>query len=376
MKTRIHGRVDIVFGLLFLFLLAGCFFCSKSSAEPEDLFKHPLYSKYNFGKEESIIDFATQPLAAPLGVVVEVMKRDNILAEQLKSKGREIRFHSFFKGADANFFIKQGLVEVAITGDTPTITLSATYDIVVAALVKQGHSSLIAKKQMEIKQLKGKRIGYSFGSTAHYGLLLGLYAAGMSESDVTMVPMEIDMLAEAIETDKVDAISAWEPIPMSLLARHPDYVVLQQFMNSSYMCFTKAFINRNPEETSWILASFLRSLRWMKMNEKNTVQAAEWNWKARSEFQNKPSEVTVEQLTVITRNQALSIAEAPYIPIKDFKEEGMFYKSLNFLKSQKLIQASVPWKKVKDSLDRDLMASVLSNPVKYRLDEFDYKPGK
>ena len=348
---------------------------SAPQSKSEDLSTHPVYSGYNFGKEEKVIDFATQPLAAPLGVIVEVMKRDRILREQLKSKGKEIRFHPFFKGADGNHFMKRGLVEIAITGDTPAITLAATYDIVIPALVKQGHTSLIAKRQMQIIELKGKRIGYSFGSTAHYGLQIALYTAGMKESDVVMVPMEINELSEAIEKNRVDAITAWEPIPIALLARHPEYVILQQFINTNYLCLTRAFATHYPEETSLLLASFVRALRWMKMDGKNLRMAAAWSLNAIEKFQNKPSEVTMEQLAAITRSQALPIAEAPYIPLKDFDEKGMFSKSFNFLKSQGLIAASVPWDKIKASLNRGMMAEVLSKPVKYKLGKFDYERG-
>jgi hypothetical protein len=144
-----------LFSLLAFFLASGAVF-PASPDEAEDLSNHPVYCRYNFGMEERVIDVAIQSLAAPLGVIAEVMRRDRILSEQLQGKGMEVRFHSFFKGADSNFFMKRGIVEIAMTGDTPAIILSATYDIVIAALVKQGQTALIAKKQMQISELKGK----------------------------------------------------------------------------------------------------------------------------------------------------------------------------------------------------------------------------
>jgi ABC-type nitrate/sulfonate/bicarbonate transport system substrate-binding protein len=375
MTDKLRFKTRIYFLVFIVFLGTASLALSAPQGKPGDLSNHPVYSGYPFGSDEKVIDFATQPLAAPLGVIVEAMKRDRILRGQLKSKGKELRFHAFLKGADGNYFMKRGLVEIAVTGDTPVITLAATYDLVIPALVKQGHTSLIAKRQMQISELKGRRIGYSFGSTAHYGLLIALYASKLKESDVVLVPLEIDELSEALERDRVDAITAWEPIPMALLAKHPEYAILQQFINTNYLCLTRAFAKRHPEETSWLLASFVRALRWMKRDEKNLLRAAAWNMKDREKFQNKPSDVTLEQLATITRSQALPLSDAPYIPLKDLKDDGMFFKSFEFLKSQGVIVASAPWDKIKASLDRKMLAEVLSRPVKYKLDKFDYDPG-
>jgi hypothetical protein len=206
-------------------------------------------------------------------------------------------------------------------------------------------------------------------------LLTALYAAGMKESDIVLVPLEINALSAALESERVDAITAWDPISTALLAKHPDYAILQQFINTSYLCFSRAFATRHPEETELLLASFLRALRWMRMGEENLLMAAAWNLNAQKEFQHRPSDVTVAQLAAITRSQSLPIAEAPYIPLKDFDENGMFHKSFNFLKSHDLIAAPVPWEKIKASLDRGMVAEVLSKPVKYNLDKFDYEMG-
>jgi ABC-type taurine transport system substrate-binding protein len=372
MKIRFDVRLFVCFIVLLAFLFAEAVAFSTSSDKSEDLSKHPVYSGYNFGKEDHVIDFATQPLASTMGVITELMRRDRILGAELKGQGIELRFHPFYKGVDINFFVRRGDIEIATLGDTPAITIASTYDAILAALTKQGYSSLIARKEMQITELKGRKIGYPAGSTAHFNLLIALYTAGMKESDVVHVAMEVNELPGAIEKGIIDAFSAWEPIPSAVLAKHREYAVVQKFLNSSYLAFTKSFVINHHGETALLMASYLRALRWMKKDEKNLFMAATWQQNALLKFQKKPSDSTVEQVSEILKREVLQIAEAPYIPLNDFDKNGNIFKAFEFLKSKGMIPQTVDWKKLKANLDRDIMAEVLSKPKKYKLDDFDY----
>lgn len=371
MKNRNNSKLIITVLLVVCFALAGVAF-SASPDKSEELSRHPVYSGYNFGKDGKTIDFALQPLAVPMGVIAEVIKRDMILSKDLKEKGFEIRFHPFSKGPDINYFIKRGDLEIATLGDTPAYTIAATHDVALTGLVKQGHSSIIARKRIQVNDLKGMKIGCMEGTTAHYNILIALHSAGMSEKDVELVRMELNELAGALEKGKIDAFSAWEPIPSAVLEKHRDYAVVQKFLNSSYILLTKSFAVRHPEEASLIMASYLRALRWMKKDEKNLIAAATWTRNAIEEFQKKPSIATVEQISEVTKREILHIADAPYIPKSDFEKGGNIFKAFEFLRSKGIIPQTADWDKIKTSLDRDIMADILLKPKKYKIDDFDY----
>lgn len=349
---------------------------SGKTGRSPDLAAHPLYSKYEFGKKENVIDFATQPLAAPVGVIAEVMQRDKILKKALSGKGAEVRFHPFLKGSDINYFLKRGDIDFAMAGDLPTIMLASGFDISIVGLAKQGASSLVSKKRLLPEEFRGKRIGYPEGSSAHYGLLIALASAGLKESDVKLVPMEINKLAGALARDEVDAFSAWEPTPSAALAKHKEFVVIQKFINSSYLFEGRTFAERYPEETSHIVASFVRALRWMKKDEKNLVRAAEWTMEAGKILQGGPQEASVEQIAAVTKTDILQITSNPVIPQSDFMQDGPMHKAFEFLKGQGKVPSSAVWEKVHNSLDRGVMDSVLSNPSKYRLNSFEYDGAK
>ncbi len=64
---------------------------------------HSVYREYSFGSDENTIDIGIQPLWPP-GVISEVMKRDRQLQHDLAAIGKQIKFHSFLKGSDVNYF--------------------------------------------------------------------------------------------------------------------------------------------------------------------------------------------------------------------------------------------------------------------------------
>jgi NitT/TauT family transport system substrate-binding protein len=348
-------------------------FAGHVFAEPQDFPGHSAYSKYEFGQKGNVIDFATQPLAVPIGVISEVIKRDQVLKAALRKKGKGIRFHPFLKGPDLNYFFKRGEIEAAIAGDMPMITLAATADIIVAGLARQGVSSLVAKKAMLLDDLKGKRIGYPEGTTAHYGLLIALTYAGLKETDVKPAPMENSELSEALASGRIDAFSAFEPVPTAALSKHKEFVVIQKFLNASYFYLGRKFVERHPEEAIQVVASFVRALRWMKADERNLLRAAGWTLEAGRGLKGSPPDWSVEQIAAIVRTDSLKLISDPFIPAGDLAKDGRLHKAFDFLKKQGKIPASTPWEKIRGSMDQAMMKEVVSNPGKYLLNRFDYR---
>ena len=94
-------------------------------ASPPNLSEHPIYRTYSFGSSDNVIDIGTQPLWVPTCLISEAMRHDNILRDALSERGLEVRFHAFLKGADINFFLERGDLEVAIGGDMPALVAAA-----------------------------------------------------------------------------------------------------------------------------------------------------------------------------------------------------------------------------------------------------------
>ena len=244
-----------------------------SSLDPSD---HPVYSKYEFGEGDNVIDFGIQPLEIPPGIISEAMRRDATLRDSLSQLGLEIKFHPFLKGADINFFLKRGDVEAVMAGDMPTLTASATHDVIVVSLTKQGFNSIVAREQMLLTALRGRRIGYAFSSNAHYSLLEALADAGLGENDVHLVPMDVTQMPDALAAREVDAFSAWEPMPAIAIARPDGFVAIHRTLSTSYMYFARLFAEKHPEAVCNIVASQPRSMAWMRQSKRNFLVACGW----------------------------------------------------------------------------------------------------
>ena len=110
-----------------------------------DLSDHPIYRNYEFGQDDSVIDLGTQPLWVPTCLISEVMQRDTVLYAALAEQGLRIRFHAFLKGADVNFWLRRGELEVGIGGDMPALTAAADSSVLVATLIQKGLCAIVAK---------------------------------------------------------------------------------------------------------------------------------------------------------------------------------------------------------------------------------------
>lgn len=221
-----------------------------------DLLADPVYSAYEFGRTDNVIDVGVQPMWIPTNIITEVMKRDMVLKDALARKGLELRFHGFRKGADVNFFLGRGDIEVGVGGDMPALTAAAESNVVVASVIQRGFCSIVARRQMLTTDLEGMRIAYPTGSISHYRLLRLLSSANLDESDVELVAMDVAMMPEALNRNEIDAFAAWEPTPTIALITCERAVVIHRSLSSGYLYFSRSFAQRHPEAMRLIVAAF------------------------------------------------------------------------------------------------------------------------
>lgn len=340
-----------------------------------DLSNHPIYSRYDFGRDERVVDIGMQPLWIPTNMITEVMQRDALLKKALSEQGLEVRFHAFLKGADVNFFISSGDLEMGIGGDMPALTAAAKDNVVVAALIQQGFCAIVARGHMLIDELRGKRIGYAFGSNAHYALLNTLSHAGLRETDVHLVSLDVNEMPAALDDGRIDAFSAWEPTPFLAASQYRDQVVIHRSLSSGYLYFSRSFANRHPGAAREIVAAELRAVNWMK-RERNLLQAGRWARLAARSMSNRPPALLAEDYVVLAKNDLLGTASIPTIPDADLATGGPLAREFEFLRGVGMIAETAEWDRVRICFDRALAAEVLSQPQRYELRTYEYPNGK
>ncbi len=363
---------SIILLLLIAALIFGCEKVESLKATSIDLGNHPVYSKYEFWPEDNVIDIGIQPLGIPIGVIPEVMRRDLVLRKGLADKGLGIRFHSFLKGSDLNYYLARGDLEVVMGGDMPALTAAATDDITIVSLVKKGFTSLVAAEPMMVEDLRGKRIGYPFGSNAHYALLQTLELNGVGENEVRLVRLNVPEMADALASGKIDAFAAWEPFPTMALQKHAGFAVIHRSLSTSYMYMAREFEKKHPEAARMILASQIRALSWMDRDKRNLLKACSWNLEARQEFAGRKQFLTVREIAELTHKGLLGITTTPSIPEDYLSEQGMLHREFEFLKGMGLVPDPIKWSRVHDSFDLEMINEAIEDSAGYRLGAYEY----
>ncbi|HSL03741.1 MAG TPA: NrtA/SsuA/CpmA family ABC transporter substrate-binding protein [Nitrospiraceae bacterium] len=112
---------------------------------------------------------------------------------------------------------KSNRIDVAIVKTIPfLIGLSQGVDWVMIGIYSEGAYSegLVVGKDSGIEtpgDLKGKRIGYFKGSSAHYGVIMTLRQHGIPRDQVTLLDMPPEEQLAALMNKDLDAAMVWEP---------------------------------------------------------------------------------------------------------------------------------------------------------------------
>ncbi|MFM2090712.1 MAG: hypothetical protein RLZZ127_1201, partial [Planctomycetota bacterium] len=84
--------------------------------------------------------------------------------------------------------------------------------------ISYGNDMIIGKPGIaSLKDLKGKKVGLEVGLVEHLLLLKGLASVGLTEADVTIVPVPTNDTPQTLASGGVDAIGAWYPISSQAL---------------------------------------------------------------------------------------------------------------------------------------------------------------
>ena len=374
-KTRARRVGGVLVACAIVAIVSVCLWPRRAGrvlphVEP-DLSNHPLYSTYEFGTDDRVIDFGVQPLWIPTCIISQTMKRDRILEKAFSSQGLELRFHPFLKGADINFFLRRGDIDVVIAGDMPALTAAADSNVVVAALIQHGFCSIVAKRPMLLTELRRKRIGYAFGSNAHYGLLDALSTAGLVEEDVRLIPIDVTEMPEALDAGTIEAFSAWEPTPCLATTTYTDQQVIHRMLSTGYLYFARGFAEQHPELLRQIVASELRAINWLDGD--NLVLAIGWATEAGNKISANHLPVPgVEECVTLAKEDILGGPPSAALSQEDLADDGRLFREFDFLKALGKIPGTTKWERVRACFDASIIRQIRARGSKYQINTFDY----
>ncbi|MBF0420333.1 MAG: ABC transporter substrate-binding protein [Magnetococcales bacterium] len=317
------------------------------------------------------VDIGIQPLWLPSGIIAEVMKRDAVLRRDLQQLGAVPRFYPYFKGSDVSRAMHDGQLVGGIAGDMPVITACVKDQIRVASLADIHYVSVVAREFKLLSELRGQRIGYAFGSNAHYALLTALSANGLTEADVTWIPMEVSLMPQALQRGEIDAYGAWEPTPTvsNVVYGHK---VIHRAMSVGYLYFSRPFAERYPDRVLLLVAAEIRALNWLQASEYNFSRAVTWSTIAIRNLQGRDFALSRRQTLTLAKETIRNLWTLPVIPANDVKESGHVGRAATFLRHIGKMASDYPWDEIAKCFHREMGVQILSDPSRYRIHEFDY----
>jgi sulfonate transport system substrate-binding protein len=205
------------------------------------------------------------------GVMLVAQTRGS-LAEPLKAKGiTPLEWVEFPAGPPLLEAMAVGAVDVGLTGDTPPIfsqVAGASIKYVAQVRLSGMAGGIITPKNSAIgslKDLKGKKLCYTRGSSAHNSAVIALQSAGLSINDVESVNLGPADAAAAFAQGGIDGWVIWDPY-YSLAIRDQGARKLTGLDElgggASFLLANSKFVESRPEDLKAILSAIAAEGLW------------------------------------------------------------------------------------------------------------------
>ncbi|MBR0831376.1 sulfonate ABC transporter substrate-binding protein [Bradyrhizobium manausense] len=149
------------------------------------------------------------------GVLV-ITRQQAALEKHFAALGIEVKWIEFSSGPPMMEAMNVGSVDYGAVGDSPPVFAQAAGTAIVYAAgqpITNGQGILVPKDSpiRSISELKGKRIGFTKGSSAHNIVVQTLEKAGLTYADITPVYLTPPDAGPAFANGSIEAWAIWDP---------------------------------------------------------------------------------------------------------------------------------------------------------------------
>lgn len=213
---------------------------------------------------------------------VDISRQRGDLAKKMKKKGYHVVFKQFQDGTALMTALKSGNIDYARLGDTPPIKAQAAGTKLVyiaAGASKENGTGLVIPKNSSvksIKDLKGKRVAYTKGTSSQYLLLSALKKAGMSASDIKWVNMDQSAASVAFSKGKVAAWSTWDPYTAQAEVQMGAKLLITGkngvSYNRDFVVAMKNFAKKNTDVSSYLTKYLAADMKWADTHHEKLIK--------------------------------------------------------------------------------------------------------
>ncbi len=196
--------------------------------------------------------------------------------------GLKPEFIKFISGPTMFSALESGSVDVvdvglgaAVVGKAQGIDLK----LIAVAVDVSPSNVLVAQADFPVgspKDLRGKRVGSTKGSTPYYGLIRYLQSGGMSITDIEFVDLAPPNIIPAFRRKEVDAAWTWSPWQDRLVAAGGKAITNNARVGAhapEYLGVRGDFLKKNPDAVVRFLAAFDAGLKEAKADREAAAQS-------------------------------------------------------------------------------------------------------
>jgi sulfonate transport system substrate-binding protein len=149
------------------------------------------------------------------GVLV-IARQQAVLEQHFAPQGIAVKWTEFSSGPPMMEAMNVGSIDYGAVGDSPPVFAQSAGAAVVYAAgqpIVNGQGILVQNNSpiRSIADLKGKRVGFTKGSSAHNVVVQTLEKAGLTYADITPVYLTPPDAAPAFTNGSIDAWAIWDP---------------------------------------------------------------------------------------------------------------------------------------------------------------------
>jgi len=237
------------------------------------------------GTAAAAIGFAGIPALAEVPNEIRIGYQKNgvlVVARQqaVLEKRFAVSWIDFPSGPPMLEAMNAGSVDFGQVGDTPPIFAQAAGARIVYVAgqpITNGQGILVKPDSAihSLADLKGKRVGFTKGSSAHNVVVMALEKAGLQYSDITPVYLSPPDGAAAFARDAIDAWAVWDPFFAIGEARGGGRVLINANeigKTNSFYIANRDFAQRSPQVVSAVIDVLVKTAQWAEAHRDQVGQ--------------------------------------------------------------------------------------------------------
>ncbi|WP_017314536.1 sulfonate ABC transporter substrate-binding protein [Mastigocladopsis repens] len=213
--------------------------------------------------------------------VLALVKQQGTLEKELSSSGVTVKWAEFPAGPPIMEALNAGSIDFGTVGEGPPVFAQSAG----VPLVYVGNSSaspeglgILVRNDSPIQtlaDLKGKKVGFTKGSSAHFMLVQALASAGLQYTDIQPAYLSPADARAVFEQGKIDAWAIWDPF-LAAAQRSGGARILRDSKGLAswreFYVTSREFANKNPELVKQVLDSIDKVGDWAKKNPRKVAE--------------------------------------------------------------------------------------------------------